>query len=183
MKDKAIGMVVVLTVISALAALILAFTYNLTKTKIDEAYRQDFLKGLQVVLPGFDNSPDKETLTVDGKTLYVGKKNGKIIGYAMQSASEKGYAGEIVVLVGVDTAGKILGIQIIKHSETPGLGNSIETDEWRNEFVGKTADSNISVKKDGGIIDSFSGATISPRAVCEAVRSALASMKKAGGQK
>lgn len=183
MKDKAIGMVVVLTVISALAALILAFVYNLTKDRIDEAYRQDLLKGLQTVLPGFDNSPDKDTVTVDGKTLYVGKKGGKIIGYAMQSASEKGYAGEIVVLVGADPNGKILGIQIIKHSETPGLGNRIEGDDWRKEFVGMTADSKIGVKKDGGDIDSFSGATISPRAVCEAVRAALSTLNKAGGAK
>lgn len=183
MKDKAIGMVIVLTLISAIAAFILAYVNNATKTRIEEAYRQDFLKGLKSVLPGFDNEPDRETMTIDGKTVYIGKKQGKVFGYAVQSSSLKGYAGEINVLVGVDINGKVTGIEIIKHSETPGLGNRIEGREWRDEFLGMTADSKIGVKKDGGDIDSFSGATISPRAVCEAVKQALVIMKKAGGQK
>ena len=81
--------------------------------------------------------------------------------------------GIIAVLVGVDTHGKILGIEILHHAETPGLGNRIEDKSWKDTFIGLGKDSNIAVKKDGGDIDEFSGATISPRAVCEAVNSAL----------
>lgn len=180
MKDKAIGMVVVLTLISALSALILAGANMLTESKIKEAYRQDFLKGLKVVLPGFDNEPDSEVIDFEGQKIYVGKKGGSIIGYAVQSKSAKGYSGDIVILVGADSGGKILGIEIIKHAETPGLGNKIEFKEWRDSFLGKDASSKLSVKKDGGDIDQFSGATISPRAVCEAVRTALETFKKAG---
>lgn len=180
MRDKPIAMVIVLTLISALAALILSGANMLTEAKIKEAYRQDFLKGLKVVLPGFDNEPDADVLEFDGQKIYIGKKGGQPFGYAVQSKSAKGYSGDIVILVGADTHGKILGIEIIKHAETPGLGNKIEGKEWRDAFIGKDASSNLSVKKDGGEIDQFSGATVSPRAVCEAVRNALDTFKKAG---
>lgn len=173
MKDSPFKMVIVLTVITTIAALILVTVYAGTKDRIAEAYRQDFLKGLKVVLPGFDNEPDKEFKELKGKKVYIGKKGGEIFGYAVQSASPKGYAGDIAVLVGVDTEGKILGIEIIKHAETPGLGSRIEDKGWKDTFLGLDKDSNIAVKKDGGDIDAFSGATISPRAVCEAVNSAL----------
>jgi len=181
--NNSLKMVVVLTVISALAALLLAGVYGATKQKIADAERQDFLKGLTTVLPGFDNEPDRETMTVDGNTLYIGKKGGKIFGYAVESVSAKGYSGNIKILVGAGVDGKVLGIEVISHAETPGLGNKIQDKSWRDSFIGKTAESNITVKKDGGEIDSFSGATISPRAVCEAVKNALAIIGKAGGAK
>jgi electron transport complex protein RnfG len=171
--NESVKMVVVLTIITTIAALILAFVYNGTKDQIAEAYRQDFLKGLKVVLPGFDNKPDMEFKEMDGRKIYVGKKEGEVFGYAVQTVSPKGYSGDIVVLTGVNPKGEILGIQILKHAETPGLGNKIEFKEWRDTFVGLDKDSNIAVKKDGGNIDEFSGATISPRAVCEAVNIGL----------
>lgn len=181
--NNPLKMVVVLTVISALAALLLAGVYGATKQKIADAERQDFLKGLTTVLPGFDNEPDRETMTVDGKTLYIGKKGGQVFGYAVESVTAKGYSGNIKILVGASVDGKVLGVEVISHAETPGLGNKIENKEWRDSFIGMTAESKIGVKKDGGDIDSFSGATISPRAVCEAVKSALETIGKAGGAK
>lgn len=181
--NNPLKMVVVLTVISALAALLLAGVYGATKQKIADAERQDFLKGLTTVLPGFDNEPDRDTLTIEGKTLYVGKKGGQVFGYAVESVTAKGYSGNIKILVGVSSEGKVLGVEVISHAETPGLGSKIEDKIWRDSFIGKTAGSNITVKKDGGEIDSFSGATISPRAVCEAVRAAIAVIGKAGGAK
>jgi electron transport complex protein RnfG len=152
-----------------------------TKDRIAEAYRQDFLKGLKVVLPNFDNEPDKEFKELDGRKIYIGRKGGEIFGYAVRSVSAKGYSGSIAVLVGVDTAGKILGIEILQHAETPGLGDKIEDKIWKDTFTGLDKDSNIAVKKDGGNIDGFSGATISPRAVCEAVNAALEFVGKAAG--
>jgi len=173
MKDSPIKMVIVLAIITTISSLILASVYSGTKDKIAEEYRKDFLKGLKVVLPGFDNEPDMDFKNMEGKKIYVGRKDGKVFGYAVQSTTHKGYSGDIVILVGVDTDGKILGIEILKHAETPGLGNKIESPEWKSTFVGLGKDSNIAVKKDGGDIDAFSGATISPRAVCEAVNDAL----------
>lgn len=173
MKNSPFMMVVVLTVITAISALILASVYAGTKDRIAEEYRKDFLKGLRVVLPGFDNEPDRDFKEMKDKRIYIGKKEGKILGYAVRAVSPKGYSGDIAVLVGVDPKGKILGIEILKHAETPGLGNKIEFPEWKALFVGLDKNSNIAVKKDGGNIDEFSGATVSPRAVCEAVNLAL----------
>ncbi|ADD68677.1 electron transport complex, RnfABCDGE type, G subunit [Denitrovibrio acetiphilus DSM 12809] len=173
MKNSPINMVIVLTIITAISSVILAGVYAGTKDKIAEEYRKDFLKGLKVVLPGFNNEPDIDFKEMDGKKVYVGRRDGEVFGYAVQSTSPKGYSGDITVLVGVAPKGDILGIEILKHAETPGLGNKIEDLQWKSSFVGLDQDSNISVRKDGGEIDEFSGATISPRAVCEAVNSAL----------
>lgn len=177
MKDS-FKMVIVLTIITTISALILASVYGGTKERIALEYRKDFLKGLRVVLPGFDNEPDVDFKLIKDQKVYVGKKEGKTFGYAIQTVSPRGYSGDIVVLTGVDTAGKILGIEIIKHAETPGLGNKIEFKEWKDTFLGLGKDSNIAVKKDGGNIDEFSGATISPRAVCEAVNIGLDFMER-----
>lgn len=173
MKDKPIAMVIILTIIATISSLILAGVFELTKDKIAEAYRKDFLKGLNVVFPSFDNDPDREVFQVDGQNVYPSKTNGKITGYAVQMTTPLGYSGDIEVLVGIGLDGKVSGIQILKHAETPGLGNKIEAQEFRGSFVGLGVKDNISVKKDGGNIDQFSGATISPRAVCDAVNKAL----------
>lgn len=179
MNRNSVMMVVVLTVIAGISALILAFVYDFTKDRIAEEYRKDFLKGLTVVLPEFDNEPDKEAVEVDGRMLYPAKIGGELLAYAVQSVSPKGYSGDIVVLMGVDLEGKVTGIEILKHAETPGLGNKIEFPEFRDSFKGLSKNDNIAVKKDGGNIEQFSGATISPRAVCEAVTAGLAFMDKA----
>lgn len=162
----------VLGIIATIAASVLAMTNSVTAAPIAEAYRQDFLKGLVAVLPEFDNNPDEEVLQLEGYTVYVAKKGSEAVGYAVQMSSMLGYSGEISVLVGADNAGKISGITILKHAETPGLGDKINGPAWQATFVGGALDKTYAVKKDGGDIDSFSGATISPRAVCEAVSAA-----------
>ena len=200
MKNNNFKMVIVLTLISVIAALILSTVYSVTKEPIAEAYRQEFVQGLKMVLPDFDNEPDREFIVIKNRKIYIAKKkcgsdvhapaiglgciaqsgedNGSIVGYAMKTSSFKGYSGLIEVLIGIDTKGKITGIEILKHAETPGLGSKIESDWFKKEFVGLTADDNIAVKKDGGKIDQFSGATISPRAVCEAVSNGLKFLKE-----
>ncbi|WP_022850253.1 RnfABCDGE type electron transport complex subunit G [Limisalsivibrio acetivorans] len=179
MNQGSFKMVIVLTVIAGISSLILAFVYSMTKDKIAEEYRKDFLKGLQVVLPEFENEPDVEAVEYEGKKLYPAKQDGEIVAWAVRSVSHKGYSGDIAVLIGVNLEGEVTGIEILKHAETPGLGNKIEFPEWRASFKGLTANDNIAVKKDGGNIDEFSGATISPRAVCEAVSKGLSFMEKA----
>jgi len=185
MNAKPYMMVVVLTIIAIISSLILATVNNATKVKIAEAYRKDFLKGLQVVLPEFDNEPDREFKDVDGRKIYLAKIKGSLKGYAIKITTPKGYSGNIVVLVGVGLNGKISGIQILQHAETPGLGNKIEFPEWRDSFKNLSLKDKIFVKKDDGLIDQFSGATISPRAVCEAVREGLEfiNTKVIGGEK
>ena len=93
--------------------------------------------------------------------------------------SREGYSGPINLLVAVNVDGTLSGVRVVSHKETPGLGDKIETnkDDWILGFVGKSL-SNPSealwkVRKDGGEFDQFTGATITPRAVVNAVREVL----------
>lgn len=173
MKDSNFKMVLILCAVAAVAAFILSLVNMATKEKIAEAYRQEFLRGLTAVLPEYDNEPDKTILEVKDKKIYVAKNDNKTVAYAIKSTSPKGYGGDVVVLVGVKPDGRINGIEILRHAETPGLGNKITEESWQKSFDNLTIKDDIAVKKDGGIIDQFSGATISPRAVCEAVDKGL----------
>lgn len=172
MKNN-LNLVYIPAIISAIAAFLLAFTYNGTKGKIEEAYRQEMIKALNVVLPKHDNKPDQEKTIIEDKDIYIAKQSGEIVGFAIKSTSSKGYSGNIDILVGIDKSGKVSGIEILKHAETPGLGSKIENEDFKNKFKGLGKSDKIMVKKDGGLIDQFSGATISPRAVCEAVTNAI----------
>jgi electron transport complex protein RnfG len=85
-----------------------------------------------------------------------------------------GYSGNIEIMVGVDPAGAVTGIEILSHAETPGLGAKITQPAFKKQFVGKNLENaDWRVKKDGGQFDQITGATISPRAVVGAVHRGL----------
>lgn len=130
-----------------------------------------------------DNDLLKNTLSFDGPdgnpmVVYQGTKNGVVTAVAF-SVSSYGYGGKILTIMALDMNGKILGVRILSHSETPGLGDKIEAekDNWVLDFndlsMGDPPASKWAVKKDGGYFDEFSGATITPRAVVKAVKSGL----------
>jgi len=165
------------------AALVVA--NQATHTAIVAAEERDLQNSLSEVLPAGhgDNNLLKDTLQLpgsDGKplTIYRSRKGGAVNGAVFQTAS-RGYAGDIVVLIGVDTSGTLLGARVIRHQETPGLGDKIEVakSKWIDDFAGKSLASpppeKWGVKKDGGVFDQFAGATITPRAVVKAVRQGL----------
>jgi electron transport complex protein RnfG len=91
-----------------------------------------------------------------------------------------GYAGPIRLLVALDSAGRVLGVRVLEHHETPGIGDRIETgrSSWIQQFVGRTLgdspDARWALSRDGGDYDQLSGATVTSRAVTVAVRDALA---------
>ena len=90
------------------------------------------------------------------------------------AVSALGYGGPIELMLGINPQGIITGIQILKHSETPGLGAKINEETFLKQFVSKnTQNINWALKKDGGEIDQISGATISPRAVVGAIHQGL----------
>jgi len=137
----------------------------------------------QVILPEMhDNNLLNNRITIQDQDhsvdAYQATKGGKVTGVAYQIYGY-GYGGEIVLMMGVDTAGNILGVRVLSHAETPGLGDKIEEakSKWIFEFDGKsldnTSDKQWHVKKDGGEFDQFSGATITPRAVVKAVKAGL----------
>ncbi len=177
------GMSVGMVALVASAALV--FANALTQGPIAEAEARDLQASLAQVLPaGFaDNDLLKDTVELTDangakKLVYLAKKNGSVAGAVFRN-SARGYSGDIVVLMGVDAEGRTLGVRVVKHTETPGLGDKIELAKakWILAFDGKSLDNlpvdKWAVKKDGGVFDQFAGATITPRAVVKAVKGGL----------
>jgi electron transport complex protein RnfG len=177
-------LVLVLTLITASAGLILSLVESVTREPIAEQRRLETLRALQTVLPAFDNSPDADTVQlVYGqdkrgrelkRTFFRGRQNGEVSGIAFPVVGHDGYSGDITMMVGIDSAGRVFGLEILNHAETPGLGDKITRAEFKGQFKGKAlAGADWRVKKDGGDFDQITGATISPRAVVKAVHEGL----------
>jgi len=170
--------------VALLASGALALGAKLTTGPIAEAEANDLRTSLNDVLPaGFaDNDFLNDTITIDrdGKplTVYRARQGGAVKG-AMFKTSGYGYSSDIQVLMAVDTQGTLLGVRVLKHAETPGLGDKIETGKshWIHGFDGRSLDNPAparwAVKKDGGEFDQLTGATITPRAVVKAVKEGL----------
>ena len=177
---------VLLGTVALLAGVALTFSYNATREFIVAAEARDMQQTLAQVLPaGFaDNDLLQDVIEIDGakpgsqRKIHLAKKGGVVIG-AVFGVAERGYSGDIKLLMAVDSAGTVLGVRVLKHTETPGLGDKIEIAKhpWIKSFDGKALGNPVAgkwaVKKDGGIYDSFAGATITPRAVVKGVKGGL----------
>ncbi|AZN37777.1 electron transport complex subunit RsxG [Iodobacter ciconiae] len=171
---------------------LMAGTYQLTRKKVMFNEEKAKVALIAQVLPAksFDNNllKDAHALSVaDGKALgndgesafYLAKKAGKTVAAVFEATAPDGYAGKIKLLVGVDIDGQILGVRVVVHKETPGLGDYIDAAKspWIEQFKGKELNAQNAaawkVKKDGGGFDYMVGATISPRAVTAAVKRVL----------
>ncbi len=173
MKDV-LRMVLVLGVVCIAAALGLARVYDLTKEPIAEAKREEVLRAIRAVLPAFDNEPDRDAVESGGTTYYRGLAGGRLVGAAFPVLSPEGYSGNIEALVGVDPEGRVTGVAILAHAETPGLGAKFTNPDFLEQFRGKTlAGARWAVKKDGGEFDQITGATITPRALVKAIQQGL----------
>ncbi len=177
-------LVVVLTLVAAGAGLILAVVESATRAPIAEQRRLQTLRALKAVLPPADNDPDADAVQMvigrDRKgreqlgTFYRGRRDGVLNGIAFQVVAPDGYSGNIDIMVGIDPQGNVTGVAILRHAETPGLGDKIARPDFTGKFVGKSLDAaDWRVKKDGGDFDQLTGATISPRAVVGAIRRGL----------
>jgi len=113
------------------------------------------------------------------QSAYVALKDGQPVALAITSTAPDGYSGNINMLVGISVNGTISGVRVLSHKETPGLGDKVELrkDNWILSFNDKEiieeSDPRWAVRKDGGIFDQFTGATITPRAVVKAVHRTL----------
>ncbi len=182
--------------------ILLLATDHLTAPKIAYEHRQAMLKTFnQVLSPDlYNNIPLEDTLTLsDPKqftqlgsehpvTLYRARKDNQPAGLIFQIEARNGYSGHISLLMAVLPNGKISGVRVLEHRETPGLGDKIELQksDWILSFNGQTIqahqpnDPRWAVKKDGGDFDQFTGATITPRAVVGAVKKALLFIQQRG---
>ena len=163
---------------------LMAVTYRLTRSTIEANALKAKMDLIGTVLPPslYDNDLLKDTVTLpgaDGDVLaYRARHAGKVEAVVYQ-VTGYGYSGAILCVMGVSREGRILGVRVIKHAETPGLGDKIETSksDWVHSFEGKwlgdpPADK-WAVKKDDGVFDQFAGATITPRGVVKAVKGGM----------
>lgn len=172
---KIIQPTAILTIIVLIVTILLVVTNNATKEKIAELKAASDDASRQEVLAEADGF-EENTIDYEGTTYtYYEATNGA--GYVF-TVSNKGYGGAVEVMVGVDASGAVTGIKLTDHDETPGLGaKAAGTDtygeNWRSQFVGRTAGETLSVSKDGGDIDAIAGATITSRSVTSSVNDAL----------
>jgi electron transport complex protein RnfG len=169
---------------SLAATLLLAVAHVLTRAPIEARALEDLRSSLAQVIPAsiHDNNPATDTLQLPqaGAPLrvYRARKDGRVTAVAFETQG-RGYAGPIRVLLGIDADGRLLGVRVLQHTETPGLGDKIEVarSDWITRFaglaLGDPPEAQWAVKKDGGRFDQFAGATITPRAVVNSVRDGL----------
>jgi len=163
------------------ATLVLAFTYQMTKPRIEEQARLEEEAALKSILPQAETFTKKE---IAGLTYYDAARSGRTIGYCVKVIAN-GYGGYIYMMVGIDTSGRIEGLRVLQQQETPGLGakiTEIKPGEKEPYFLAQfraQEASGLELKKN---IDAITGATISSKAVVDGVRETvekfLAEIKK-----
>lgn len=173
-----------------IGALLVAITWQSTAERIAANERAFLLRSLADVLPpgAYDNAVHDDAITVterellgtdDPVTIYRARRDGQPVAAVLTPVAPGGYSGPIRLLVGVLEDGTLSGVRVVTHRETPGLGDKIEVerDDWILDFSGRRLGQPTleqwAVRRDGGVFDQFTGATITARAVVSAVRDAL----------
>jgi electron transport complex protein RnfG len=180
------NMVLSLTIISLVASACLGFVYELTKEPIALSVLNKKLEAIKKVVPEFNNNPNNEMYRLptgegDSLEIYPAKKDGEIIGYAVNTYSRNGFSGNISLMAGFKSDGTIIGITVLDQKETPGLGTKMTEPGFKDQFNDKNpAEFTLKVKKDGGPVDAITAATISSRAFCDAVQRAYSTLQKGG---
>jgi len=169
---------------------LLSGAYLWTKPAIEASAAEEKMKLVDEVLPRgeYDNEllndtvalpPTPELGLADPSTLYRARKSGQPVALVFESVAPDGYAGKIRLIVAIRANGEVAGVRVTQHKETPGLGDYIEVKKdknkarpWITQFSGMSlaqmTDKDWKVRKDGGKIDYYAGATVTPRAVTKA---------------
>lgn len=179
-----------LTSFALVGAILLGSTYALTKKRIEQNEIEAVQRNLQAVLAedSYNNDPYADRTRVLASallgsektiTVYRARLNNAPAAAVFRTVAPNGYNGAIKLLVGVYADGTVSGVRVVAHKETPGLGDAIDErkSEWIFSFSGKSLTQpsleRWSVIKDGGEFDQFTGATITPRAIVQAVKNTL----------
>lgn len=181
-------MVLVLFLVTAVAALALGAVYQATKEPIELAKAEKLKAAIENVIPEFDEYTESEVMPATGKdplTFYTATKGDEVVGTAIKTYTDNGFSGRISIMVGFTPEGKIFNTAVLEHKETPGLGDKMEASksDFTVQFKGKNpADFELKVTKDGGSVDAITAATISSRAFCDATDRAWQAYKAEGGK-
>ncbi len=179
MKSSFLNMVLILGAVAAISGASLGMVYQLTQEPISQAQENKLKKAIAMVMPEFK---DMKTFNVapfdnagDSLIFYEVSTEGKYIGTAVKSWTDKGFGGRVWIIVGFLPDGTINNSNVLIHKETPGLGDKtdINKSDWNTQFKGKNPkDYQLKVTKDGGDVDAITAATISSRAYCDALQRA-----------
>lgn len=185
MKSSLKNMVLVLFCITLISSACVGLVNMITVDPIAKAKEAAVKTALAQVLPEFD-ATEKSEHTADELLIlaYKATKGGKVVGYAIETATKNGFSGLVKMMVGFDTKGTILNVNVLEQNETPGLGAKMteEGNPLLASIQGKEASKvNLTVKKDGGDVDALTAATISSRAYAEAVARAYEVFKVVAG--
>ncbi len=161
-----------LLIIAAVVALCLAAVNGVTAPIIDQLNAEKTQKAIEAVLPG---GFDEELSAYTDATGLVSKVYKGENGYALE-VKPSGFDNTITMMVGVDFDGNVLGISVVSHTETAGLGavaaaTTSAGEAFRGQFVAQSG--SVAVTKDGGQVEAITGATITSRAICAGVNAAL----------
>lgn len=180
-------MVMSLGLITMVAALLLGGVYALTVNEIADAERKAQVSAISEVVPEFDNNPLDERFVYLSEVglgelieieVYPARKEGKLVGAAVKSASNNGFSGEIVIMYGFKADGSVNNFKVLKHAETAGLGSKMQEwfrmDKGNRSVIGLNPGAeDLRVSKDGGKVDAITAATITSRAFLEALNHAF----------
>ena len=185
MESSLKNMVLVLFTITLISSAAVGGVYMITKEPIAQAKVAAVNNALQQVLPEYE-ATTSQTIEVNSLPIvaHTATVADKAVGYAVESISKNGFGGAVRLMVGFDTKGNIININVLEQKETPGLGTKMAEDG--NVLLlslkdKNAAEVNMTVKKDGGDIDALTAATISSRAYAEAVAVAYEAFKVACG--
>ncbi|WP_299491870.1 electron transport complex subunit RsxG [uncultured Shewanella sp.] len=180
----------ILGIFALICTALVAVVNHLTADQIKQQETQELGRILQQIIPTqlHDNRITEHCIritapaalgTINSMPAYIATKDDIPTAIAMETIAPDGYNGNIRIIVGISAQGEVLGVRTLAQQETPGLGDKIEIrkSDWVNSFKGMflTPDtaSQWQVKKDGGSIDQFTGATITPRAYVKAVKNTV----------
>jgi len=188
--QRALRAALVLAVTAVLAVGVVALVHDRAAPQIEASRQARLLEQLTAVLGdvAYDNDPLADALQVRDPELlgttepllaHRVRLHGQPVAVLLNAVAPDGYSGAIHLLVAISAEGRVFGVRVLAHRETPGLGDFIESrrSDWVGQFTGRAlADppaSRWQVRKDGGDFDYFTGATITSRAMVRAVRDAL----------
>ena len=186
---------VLLMLFAATGAALVGLTYDNTAEIILYNEKLTLLRKLNTLVPAdkYDNDLLSDSIEVaaddllgtsDSSIVYRARKQQQPVAVVLSPIAPGGYNGSIELLVGIYADGTLAGVRVVKHRETPGLGDAVEASrsDWIMGFTGKSlhdpAEKRWKVKRDGGDFDQFTGATITPRAVVKTVHTALVYFNK-----
>jgi Na+-translocating ferredoxin:NAD+ oxidoreductase subunit G len=181
---------IAIVVLSIIAAIGLAAIDRMTHAQVERNAQEWLVERLDVLVP--KERRDNDVLTdralavapdllgiARPVAVYRARKGGQPVAAILHTTAPDGYRGPIELLVAIDVSGRLIGVQVVRHRETPGLGDAFENRnrDWLPKFSGRSLDDppqqRWAVRRDGGDFDGFTGATITPRAIVKAVRRSL----------